>query len=67
MTRYIWDITKKIVGVILIVGGIAGLFLPFFQGIAMIIAGAVLLENEFILQKAKAFIAYIKRWKKRYW
>ncbi len=42
---------KKIVGVILIIGGIAGLFLPFFQGVAMIIVGSVLLLGKKNAQK----------------
>ena len=57
---------KKIVGILLIIGGIAGLFLPFFQGIAMILVGAILLDNDFILGYAKRFIAYLKRLKKKF-
>jgi len=51
---------RKLLGVLLIIGGILGLFLPFFQGIAMIVAGAVLLENEFVLRKVRRVIAYLK-------
>jgi len=65
MRRYIVDVAKKVVGVVLIIGGIAGLFLPFFQGIAMIIAGAILLDNDFILSRAKRFVAYLKRLRKK--
>ena len=64
MKNYVWNVVKKTVGVILIVGGIFGLFLPFLQGIAMILAGAVLLENKFIIRKVRAFLAYLKRKKK---
>ncbi len=56
---------KKLLGVILIIGGFFGLFLPFLQGIAMIIAGAMLLENKFILDKAYKFVAYVKNWRKK--
>ena len=65
MRAYIVGLIKKVVGVLLIIGGIAGLLLPFFQGIAMIIAGAILLDNDFILSRAKRFIAYFKRLKKK--
>ena len=54
-------IIKKIVGIALIVGGLFGLFLPFFQGIAMIIAGAFLLESKYIIKQVKRLIAYLKR------
>ena len=65
MRAYIVGLIKKIVGVALIIGGIAGLFLPFFQGIAMIIAGAILLDNDFILSRARRFVAYLKRLRKK--
>ena len=48
-----WTIGKKIIGVLLIIGGFVGLFLPFLQGVAMIIAGAVLLENKRIVDWGK--------------
>ena len=56
-----WKVIRKILGGVLILGGILGLFLPFFQGIAMIIAGAILLENEYILDKVKKIIAFFKK------
>lgn len=37
---------RNALGVLLIVGGIFGLFLPFLQGIAMILGGLVLLRNK---------------------
>ena len=55
-----WTIGKKVIGVVLIVGGVLGLFLPFLQGIAMIIAGAVLLENKRIIEWGKKLIARFK-------
>jgi|GEM_PF-3781314 len=42
-------VLKKILGVILIILGIAGLFLPFLQGIAMIITGIIFLGNHKLL------------------
>lgn len=66
MKNYVWTLVKKIIGIILIVGGTLGLFLPFFQGIAMIIAGAILLENEFILRKFRQLVAYLKKKKRRH-
>lgn len=61
MRNYVWEVTKKILGVLLIIGGILGLFLPFFQGIVMIIAGALLLENKYVLRKVRQLIAHFKR------
>jgi len=61
----VWDFIRKLLGVILIIGGVLGLFLPFFQGIAMIIAGAILLENKFVLKKVRQVIKYFKKRKKR--
>ena len=37
---------RKTAGVLLIFLGIIGLFLPFLQGVAMILAGLVLLGNK---------------------
>lgn len=65
MKNFVWDFVKKALGITLIVGGVLGLFLPFFQGIAMIVAGAILLENKFVTQKVRKLIARIKRWRKR--
>jgi hypothetical protein len=65
MENSFWRIGKKILGVILIIGGIIGCFLPFFQGIAMIIAGAVLLENKWVIDKVHKTIEYFKNLKKR--
>lgn len=36
---------KRIIGVVLIIFGIVGLFLPLLQGIVMIVAGLALLGN----------------------
>jgi len=64
MENYAWDMIKKVVGVVLIVGGVIGLFIPLVQGIAMIVVGAVLLKNEFILRKIRQLVRYVKRWRR---
>ena len=43
----VWRVARIIAGTVLIVLGVIGLFLPFLQGIAMIIAGLLLLAREF--------------------
>lgn len=65
MKNKMLEYLKKGLGVILIIGGIFGLFLPFFQGVAMIIGGAVLLENEFVTRQAKKIIKYFKSIRRR--
>ena len=53
------QIAKKVLGVILIVLGIIGLFLPFLQGWLMIIVGSSLLGSRYIfklLVKTKKFL-----------
>ena len=60
-----WAVGKRVLGVVLIAGGVVGLFLPFFQGIAMIIAGAVLLGNEKALNAIKRWVAQLKKCLKR--
>lgn len=53
---------KKILGVVLIIMGIIGLFVPILQGIALIIVGIVLLEYEPLTE----FMRSLKeKWKKR--
>ena len=41
-------VLKKILGGILIIVGIIGLFLPFLQGLLMLAAGAALLHNHWL-------------------
>lgn len=53
---------RFVAGWALITLGIAGLFLPILQGIALIVAGAVVLENEHIL---KILHKLKKKWKRR--
>ena len=42
-------IIRTIIGWSLIIVGIIGLFVPFIQGIALVIAGFVVLENKPVL------------------
>ncbi len=44
----IWDIAKKTLGVILMIIGLAGLFLPILPGFILIILGLALLGNQSI-------------------
>ncbi|MBI2955818.1 MAG: PGPGW domain-containing protein [Acidobacteria bacterium] len=52
---------RIIAGFVLIGLGIAGLFLPFLQGIAMIVAGLLLLAPEF------RWARRLLEWAKRRW
>jgi len=45
--KQVWRWVRILGGFVLVFLGILGLFLPFLQGIAMIIAGLVLLAAEF--------------------
>lgn len=57
---------RKILGFLLILGGIAGLFLPFLQGIAMILAGLALMGNKraklWLLTVREKARAWYRRW-----
>lgn len=55
-------IVKKILGVILIIVGIAGLFLPFLQGIALILGGVFLIGGKPAVKKCTTIIRDIKNW-----
>lgn len=57
----LWRLTRIIAGFILIGLGIVGLFLPFLQGIAMIVAGFLLLAREFHWARR------VLEWAKRRW
>lgn len=60
--KRIFKVIKKIIGIILIIAGIIGIFLPFFQGVLMVILGLILLGNH----KLKNFvIKLIKKIKKK--
>jgi uncharacterized protein YqgC (DUF456 family) len=57
----VWRWVRIIAGFVLLLGGIAGLFLPFLQGIAMIVAGLILLGREFHWARR------VLEWAKRRW
>jgi uncharacterized membrane protein HdeD (DUF308 family) len=56
-----YRMAKKIIGILLIILGTIGLFLPFLQGIALIIVGAMLLGNKWLLKKLKKLKKYFQR------
>ena len=53
---------RVMLGVILVVLGIIGLFLPFLQGIAMIFLGLTLLGFKHMREKLTMIKEKIKRW-----
>ncbi|HBS47655.1 TPA: hypothetical protein DEO28_04825 [Candidatus Dependentiae bacterium] len=55
-----YEIVKKVVGVLCIIVGIMGLFLPFFQGILLIVIGLILIGNKWLLQKTKKVFLFLK-------
>ena len=61
MKNYAVRLLKKIAGVCLIILGVLGLFLPFLQGIIFIIAGAFLLDNDYILKKVRKLQDYFRK------
>jgi len=58
MTQHLWRIGKITLGVLLLVLGVVGLFLPFLQGILFLIMGLSLLSTE--SQRAKAWLHYLE-------
>jgi len=59
MTKAAWRLGRILLGFALLGLGILGLFLPFLQGIAMIVAGLLLLAPEF--QWARRLLDWAKR------
>jgi uncharacterized protein YqgC (DUF456 family) len=59
--KTVWRWVRIVAGFVLLLGGIAGLFLPFLQGIAMIVAGLILLGREFHWARR------LLEWAKRRW
>jgi uncharacterized membrane protein YbaN (DUF454 family) len=45
-SEYFWKIARLVLGWTLIVLGVIGLFLPFLQGIVLIVAGLALLSKD---------------------
>ena len=66
MTHRLWRAAKITIGVLLLALGIVGLFLPFLQGILLLIMGLTVLSTE--SSRAKAWLHYIQErtgWRKR--
>ena len=59
MKNNLLNMLKKIAGIILIIAGIIGSFLPFIQGFLLIIIGAILLGNRWLLDKLKEIKSWI--------
>ena len=59
MTKAAWRMGRIILGFALLGLGVIGLFLPFLQGVAMIVAGLLLLAPEF--QWARRLLEWAKR------
>lgn len=51
---------RKILGIVLIIGGILGLFLPFLQGVVMILVGLALLGNGQVIQWMKQWFVNVQ-------
>lgn len=60
----IWDIAKKILGISFIIIGIISLFLPFLQGIVLILIGYALLKNKKIEGCIEYLVSIIKKLKR---
>ncbi len=58
MTQRLWRLGKITLGVLLLVLGVIGLFLPFLQGILFLIMGLSLLSTE--SSRAKAWLQYLE-------
>ncbi|MGH9804204.1 MAG: PGPGW domain-containing protein [Candidatus Acidiferrales bacterium] len=59
MTKAAWRLGRIILGFALLGLGVIGLFLPILQGVAMIVAGLLLLAPEF--QWARRLLDWAKR------
>ncbi|MBI5166994.1 MAG: PGPGW domain-containing protein [candidate division NC10 bacterium] len=58
-----WRAGRIVLGWVLIIIGIAGLFLPFIQGILLIIAGLAILSKD--SPWARRWMELVKGWTKR--
>ena len=61
MTKAAWRLGRIILGFALLGLGVVGLFLPILQGIALIVAGLLLLAPEF------QWARWLLEWAKRKW
>ena len=52
---------KKILGLVLVIAGVIGLFLPILQGVLMISTGVLLLVNKKLIKKLQAFLTAFKK------
>jgi uncharacterized membrane protein YbaN (DUF454 family) len=64
ITHFFKNFGLKILGVLLIIGGIIGLFLPFLQGVLMITVGFALMGNKTAVKKLAQFKKWLKSRKK---
>jgi uncharacterized protein YqgC (DUF456 family) len=55
---------RVVVGIALLILGIIGLFVPFLQGILLILLGLTLLGNKWAREKLKKAHYHIKGWLK---
>lgn len=55
----VWRIASISLGVVLVLLGIVGLFLPILQGVVMILAGLAILSGH--SRRAKALMVWLKR------
>jgi len=60
----IGNLTKKILGIIFVIVGIAGLFLPIIQGILLIVVGLALYHDKSIREILKKAIKKLKKGEK---
>ena len=58
MKQRIWRASKIAVGVLLLILGVIGLFLPFLQGVLFLVMGLTLLSTE--SRRAKEWLHYIQ-------
>ena len=65
MKKEIKKIIRITIGIILIIVGVFGLFLPLLQGIALIIAGLYLLHYKPLTKFVKKQIKKFKKWENK--
>lgn len=59
MRQRLWKYARLTAGVLLLVLGVIGLFLPFLQGILFLIMGLSILSTE--SPRAKAWLEYLQK------
>ena len=63
MTRHVKRIGRIVLGVICLILGVAGLFLPFLQGILLLVVGLSLLSTE--SERARNWLERLKEYAQR--